>query len=325
MAVKESKVESLVISSPIITLTFDDKSLDTISKLDSKEIKIKAAQIDVSSGSNEQLEEIGNRPVFDIEVSSGSTNITNFNGGKVTVSIPYTLAPGENPHTLIVYYIRDDGKFQKVPNCSYADGKVTFVTTHFSKYAIANTKANFLDIAGNDYIDSIKFVVARGLFSVDETGRFNPTDTMTRAMLFTVLANWEGIDKANYAERTVYKGVAVTEWFAPYVAWATEAGITSGVGEGYFAPNQPVNREQMAVIMYNFAKLKDYKLPDKYAGMAFTDEGQFSSWSKAAITATQKAGIMTGRVDSIFDPKGLSNRTEAAITLKNLIDVFVSR
>ena len=83
----------------------------------------------------EQKEAVGDRPVYDINIKAGNENITSFNGKTITISLPYTLKPGEDPENIVVYYVKEDGSLEKM-NCTYKDGKVIFETDHLSKYVI---------------------------------------------------------------------------------------------------------------------------------------------------------------------------------------------
>ncbi len=73
----------------------------------------------------------GDRPVYDINLGDKHE----FNGGKLTISLPYTLAEGEDAKGVFIYYIDVNGNATKV-NCDYADGQVTFTVDHLSTYAI---------------------------------------------------------------------------------------------------------------------------------------------------------------------------------------------
>ncbi len=83
----------------------------------------------------EQKKAVGDRPVYDINIKAGNENITSFDGKTITISLPYTLKPGEDPENIVVYYVKEDGSLEKM-NCTYKDGKVIFETDHLSKYVI---------------------------------------------------------------------------------------------------------------------------------------------------------------------------------------------
>ena len=80
---------------------------------------------------------------------------------------------------------------------------------------------------------------------------FNPSGTVTRGTFVTVLGRIADIETSWYTV-SGFDDTDITKWYGPYVAWAAEAGIVRGDG-GNFKPEAPLSREQMAVIIANFA------------------------------------------------------------------------
>ena len=74
---------------------------------------------------------VGSNPVFNISFG----DYTNFEGGKVTITVPYSLESGKDSTNLIIYYIKDGAVVEEIP-CKYDNGTVTFSTNHFSDYAV---------------------------------------------------------------------------------------------------------------------------------------------------------------------------------------------
>ena len=92
-------------------------------------------------------------------------------------------------------------------------------------------------------------------------------------------------------------------YYAPYVNWAAQNGIVEGVTATTFAPDTNINREQMAVIMANYAKKLGYDLPKTLQAVTFADNAQISSWAKNEVGAMQQAGILAGKANNRFNPK----------------------
>ncbi|ANU52908.1 hypothetical protein ADH66_06925 [Acutalibacter muris] len=105
---------------------------------------------------------------------------------------------------------------------------------------------------------------------------------MTRGMFVTVLGNKAKIDPAQYTESS-FSDVKVGKWYAPYVEWASGNGIVNGIGGGKFAPERNVTREQMAVILYNYAKFTECDLTVQ-AGLLeqFPDGDRVSKYARYA-------------------------------------------
>ncbi|MNI65619.1 Endo-1,4-beta-xylanase A precursor [compost metagenome] len=93
---------------------------------------------------------LGDRPVYDLTVKAGDSKIADFGGGKVKVSVPYSLQAVEDPQSVIVYYITADGNLETVRgHYTAASGAVDFVTTHFSQYIIGYNKLAFTDVSAS--------------------------------------------------------------------------------------------------------------------------------------------------------------------------------
>ena len=90
-----------------------------------------------------------------------------------------------------------------------------------------------------------------------------------------------------------------------------------------FAPDTNINREQMAVIMANYAKKLGYDLPKTLQAVTFADNAQISSWAKNAVRAMQQAGILAGKNGNKFDPKGTATRAEVATVLRRFVEIVI--
>ncbi|MBB3113124.1 hypothetical protein FHS18_005227 [Paenibacillus phyllosphaerae] len=163
----------------------------------------------------------------------------------------------------------------------------------------------------------ITFVTARGLFEGTGMNLFHPEATMTRAMFARVLANLEGIEDSEYAA-PVFTDVPEGRWYTAAVNWAAGSGIISGMGQGRFGPNDNLTREQLAAMVYNYATSSGYELID-VAKVTFADGDSVATWAREAANALAAAGLLTGKPDGRFDPKGNVTRAEAAAVISRLI------
>jgi len=171
----------------------------------------------------------------------------------------------------------------------------------------------FNDVPANAwYHDFVTLVVHHGLFHGVGHRTFAPNAPMTRAMFIQVLANLEGVNAANYSAGTAaFNDVAQGAWYYPAVQWASSVGVTTGVGEGNFAPNANVTREQMARLLNQYANHRSVNLP-RGAATPFTDAGSVSSWATDDVAAIQAAGIIGGYPDGSFGPQRTATRAEVA-------------
>jgi hypothetical protein len=169
------------------------------------------------------------------------------------------------------------------------------------------------------YYGDVEFAYKAGLFAGTSATAFSPAMPMTRGMLATVLHRLAGSPAAR--PDAAFGDVAEGNWYYGAVNWAAQSGIVNGVGGGLFAPDHNITREQMAVMLYNYANFMDRDLPRKRSGM-FADEADISAWAKEAVNALYAASILSGRPGELFDPQGQATRAEVAAMLHRFILAF---
>ena len=273
---------------------------------------------------------IGTRPVYEfslVYVTGGKeAPLTDWQGKTVSVKLPYTPAANEQAGNLYAAYVDGNGKVQWLTKSSYdADQKaVIFEAAHFSIYGVGykNPVPNFTDINGHWAKEHILFTVSRGLFSGTSKTTFSPNTTLTRGMFVTALGRLAGINPADYQTRK-FTDVKADAYYAPYVNWAASKGIVNGTGATTFAPDNKITREQMAVIMKNYADKMGYSIPKTLEAVTFADNAQISSWAKDAVKAMQQAGVLSGKENNRFDPQGNATRAEAATVLHRFVEVII--
>lgn len=306
---------------------------DTLKQLDSVsaggDIILRADKVDALR-STEAKAAIGTRPAYDLSLvylSGGKeTPIANLNGHTISVRLPYTPAKGEQTGNLYAVYVDDAGKVEWITKSSYdaSQKAVVFETGHFSIYGIGykNPAPAFTDITGHWAADNILFVASRGLLSGTSDTTFSPGIGMTRGMFVTALGRLAGINPDSY-KTGKFTDVKADAYYAPYVNWAAQTGIVEGVTATTFAPDTNINREQMAVIMKNYAAKLGYDLPRTLKAVTFADNANISSWAKDAVRAMQQAGILAGKNGNKFDPKGTATRAEVATVLRRFVEIVI--
>lgn len=167
------------------------------------------------------------------------------------------------------------------------------------------------------YYTSVNLAYTFGLFDGTSSATFAPESAMTRAMFVQVLANLENIDRTKYT-KSRFSDVADGQWYTAAVEWAAENGIVKGISESLFDPHAPLTREQMAVILYNYLKYKGYQIAPNQI-QSFADESAISAWALEAVRGLHGIGIVTGKGNNMFDPKGIASRAEAATVFVRLI------
>ena len=330
LLVKENVRQFTVATDHLVSVTI---GLDTLKQLDTAsaggDIILRADKVDALR-SIEAKATIGTRPAYDLSLVylSGGKEIpiANLNGHTISVRLPYTPANGEQTGNLYAVYVDDAGKVEWITKSSYNASlkAVVFETGHFSVYGVGYKTfvPAFTDITGHWAADNILFAASRGLLSGTSDTTFSPDTGMTRGMFMTALGRLAGINPDSY-QTGKFTDVKADAYYAPYVNWAAQTGIVEGVTATTFAPDTNINREQMAVIMKNYAAKLGYDLPQTLKAVTFADNTQISSWAKDAVKSMQQAGILAGKNENKFDPKGTATRAEVATVLRRFVEIVI--
>ena len=214
------------------------------------------------------------------------------------------------------------------------DTKVTKSLTLYAKWAEIekependkpvepeNWKNPFTDVSENDwFFESVKYANENGLMGGSTNTVFTPNEPLTRGMLVAILYRAEGEPAANNS--IPFGDVDANAYYKDAVIWAQQNGIVNGVTENEFAPNDNITREQIAAIMFRFAKYKGYDVSvgESTNILSYTD---FDSISEYAISAMQWAcgsGLMKGKTESTINPLDFATRAEIAAILQRFIE-----
>jgi hypothetical protein len=183
----------------------------------------------------------------------------------------------------------------------------------------------FSDIHPSDwYVDCVQFVYDNGLMNGTSKTTFAPQATLNRAMVAQVLYNYDKRVDSPYRATNgkTFKDVSKSDWFYDAIQWASANGIASGVGDGYFEPNTPVTREQVAQFLYNYNGK-----PSVSGNLPFSDADKVSGWAKNAMLWAYQNKIINGTTSSdgglVLDPQGGATRAQAAAILTNYMKTMM--
>lgn len=170
----------------------------------------------------------------------------------------------------------------------------------------------FVDVNYSDwYYDGVEYAYANGLMNGTSATLFEPEATMTRGMLVTVLGRAEGVSGGS---GSAFSDVDPNEYYAPYIAWASNCGIVNGVGGGMFEPDDTVTREQIAKIFKGYYEyLGD--AANSSSAVDYADAYLISDWAVPGVAFCKEKGLMQGKDGNMFDPQGGATRAEAATIL----------
>lgn len=215
-----------------------------------------------------------------------------------------------------------DKSYLPLVNATYTfDAKAKTITINYDGFVktLGITVQNppvegFYDIPANAwYKDYVVYSVQNKIFSGTSATAFSPDMTMTRAQLVQVLANISGVNTDDTNVEAGFSDVKAGSWYAPAVKWAAENGVVNGIGDGKFAPNAPVTREQMCVMLVNYVEnFQKGTLEGNEAVEPFKDDSSISSWARYSVYACRKAAIINGKDGGIFAPLATATRAEAA-------------
>ena len=109
-------------------------------------------------------------------------------------------------------------------------------------------------------------------------------------------------------------------WYADAAAWAYEIGIVSGYDNGCFGPDDEITREQMALILMNYARYKGYSTKKANKLDKFIDAVEINSWALDAVRWANAEGMMNGRGGDSIAPLGTATRAEVATILMKFLE-----
>ena len=178
----------------------------------------------------------------------------------------------------------------------------------------------FTDVTKNWAYPGIQYCVTHGIMGGMGDGTFAPTATTTRAQIVQILYNLEGTPAVSGT--TPFTDLTAN-WYKPAILWAYQNNVVAGTSPTTFAPDQPVTREQIAVILtqYMFHVLKMERTWTPADLSTFPDGAQVSSWAKEAMQDAVALGLINGTKASdglvYLDPRGSAARQQVATILMN--------
>lgn len=184
--------------------------------------------------------------------------------------------------------------------------------------ALAEKADDFTDVSRSDwYYQFVDYVTSKGYFNGVADKTFAPADNMTRAMFVTVLFRFHGAK--GDSSQSAFVDVAPGEWYTAAINWAAANRIVDGVGNGKFAPNDPITRAQMCTMIERYLALykKAWKvtLPETGSVSVMVDENAIPAYALAAVKQCQRHGLVNGFEDGTFRPNELSTRAQVAAVI----------
>ena len=261
---------------------------------------LKAADISPEEYAKQKLARI-------VQVIGGGTVEPSLGFSQLGADVTFRFCPDTNQQLLEVTV---DGKSIGTPE-SYTYKNLTLNSRIVATFTGAML---FLDVRREDWFYSdVRYVVEHGLFHGTTQDLFSPNAPMTRGMLVTVLYRLAESPKS--AADSGFADVAADKYYADAVSWAAENGIVSGVSDGRFAPDSRVTREQLAAILYRYARDKRYDTEKTADLTGFADYEQIYGYAAEALSWANAEGLVSGRSETALSPQGQATRAEVAAIL----------
>ena len=174
----------------------------------------------------------------------------------------------------------------------------------------------YSDVAENQwYHDAVQYVMDKGLFDLTGKDTFSPGAPMTRAMLATALYRLEGSPSVTtFAD---FKDVTKGTPLSAAVSWCNSAEIVLGYEDNTFRADQSITREQIAAMMFRYAKYKGQDISKAGDLSVFSDAGRIANYAREPMAWANGVGIINGMGDGTVAPQGTATRAQVAQILLN--------
>ena len=182
-------------------------------------------------------------------------------------------------------------------------------------------KNPFTDVSENDwFFESVKYANENGLMGGTTNTTFEPNEPLTRGMLVAILYRADGEPAVN--KSIPFSDVKADMYYANATIWAQQNGIVNGVTENEFAPDENITREQIAAIMFRYAKYKGYDVSvgESTNILSYTDAESISEYAVEAIQYVVGAGLMKGKTATTINSLDNATRAEVAAILQRFIE-----
>ncbi|MEN6315605.1 MAG: S-layer homology domain-containing protein [Clostridiaceae bacterium] len=281
---------------------------------------------DTGKLSAEIQSQIGSRPVIELSLLlDGRITAWDNPDAPVTVTIPYEPTPEElkDPEHITVWYIDSDGNAQSVPSGRYdpKTGRVTFITTHFSCYAVAYVQKTFSDMSGFSWAENqIEVLASKGIINGTSKDTFSPAAGITRADYLVLLVKTLGLTASfdsNFSD--VEKGT----YYYEAAGIAKKLGITNGTGNSGFSPEEYITRQDMMTLAARtLERFRDFELKAPAAVLdKFKDRSDIAGYAVDCVAALANEKLITGQEGGL-NPLFRATRAEAAVFLYRIYNRY---
>lgn len=296
-------------------VTFDIKGADILAALEHGTKSLPAA-----SGGLPQVAGLD----YEVHTYLQTNRVQNVyvNGAPLDLNAYYTMATndftyiGGDGYTMFAQYPKT-GEYGALDEALVKYVREAMDGTVGSQYALRQGRFDvlltpFKDASSHWAEKSIAAMADKKLFAGVSGTSFDPNGLLTRAMFVSVLGRASGVDVSAYTE-SGFADVNMGTYYGGYVKWASENGIVAGIGDGKFAPNAYITREEIATMLTNYMKYKGEGPVGAWAiQLTYTDLDKVSDWAGEGVMFTTMKAYLSGYPDGSFGPQKYATRAEAA-------------
>lgn len=223
-------------------------------------------------------------------------------GGSVQVEIPVE----DVTTSTVAVIVKADGTEEVIKTSLTTENGVAVTLSDGDTVKVVDNSKTFDDVSDNYWgTEAVTFASSRELFAGTSATTFAPDTAMTRGMIVTVLARFEGVDTTTGST-----------WYEAGQQWAVENGISDGTNM-----DASLTREQLATMLYRYAQSKGYDTTQ--GGMAvreYADFEQISDYAVEAMTWAVNTGLISGTSTTTLSPQGEATRAQVATILMRFIE-----
>lgn len=203
-------------------------------------------------------------------------------------------------------------------NGGYTSAGTDKTDTNTETPPVIEEKLPFKDTDGHWAAEGIRYVYKNGIMTGTEKDIFSPNALISRGMTAAVLYRIAGSPAVEGKDS--FEDVAKGKYYYSAVEWAAANNIVNGCGDGVFAPDAPVTREQLAAMLYRLAELMGHDTGKKGSAEKFEDKSEISGWAMEALEWAIAEGLLNGTSETTLSPKSTATRAQTAVILMRFSD-----
>lgn len=308
-AVHDQMVSEVIVACPT-DVTVRDASGETVLSIEDGVVTTYAAGVSGAVSGDKKV----------LALSGGPYDISIFGTGTGTMDVSFTAYDSSTGRIL------KQSSYQSLPltDGSYYEANLTLENTSAPSFTLsedenaAGDAFPFTDVPTSAWFyDSVRNVYENYIMNGVSPTLFQPNGTMSRAMVATVLWRLEGEPEMD--DTSVFTDVPRGQWYTQAITWAYEQGIITGYGGGRFGPQDNVTRQQLAAMLFRYAKTMDLDGGERATLSAYRDQGQVADWAREAFAWAVAKGHINGTSPTTLSPTGTATRAQCAAILTRML------